>query len=90
MFLGNVSGDIYANNYPDNTAWLTNLGSFLAEQASSERTRNLSHLRSPYRLFLSHRSSDADFVSAVADSLKRAGKAIWLDKERLASIVQGS
>lgn len=80
---GNVSADVYANSYPDNIAWLTNLGSFLAQEASSERRRSLSHLRSPYRLFLSHRSSDADFVSEVADSLKRAGKAIWLDQERL-------
>jgi hypothetical protein len=80
---GHVSGDIYANSYPDNTAWLTNLGSFLEQEANSERRRLLSHLRSPYRLFLSHRSSDADFVSATADRLKRAGKAIWLDQERL-------
>jgi hypothetical protein len=83
LLAGAVSGDVYTNSYPDNITWLTNLGSFLAQEASSERRRNLSHLRSPYCLFLSHRRSDADFVATVADSLKRAGKAVWLDRERL-------
>jgi hypothetical protein len=80
---GRVSADVFAMRYPDNTSWLTNLAIFLTEDASFERRRTLSHLRSPQRLFLSHRNSDSAFVVNVADGIRKAGLAVWLDQERL-------
>jgi hypothetical protein len=80
---GSVSSDVWLERCPDNVQWLTNLGVFLLEQASRDRVRAASHLRSPFVLFLSHRSVDKTVVEQVASEIKRKGVAIWFDKERL-------
>jgi hypothetical protein len=83
VLAANVSMDSIAEAYPDNTTWLTSLGAFLVAEAASERKRNLSHLKSRQQLFLSHRGSDADSVAEVARDLRKAGLAVWLDREKL-------
>jgi len=80
---GNVSSDVWLERCPENVKWLTNLGEFLVEDAARARTRTASHLRSPFLLFLSHRSVDKAVVEQVASEIKRRGVAIWIDKERL-------
>lgn len=80
---GGVSHDGILKRCPDNMKWLTNIGQFLTEDAARERTRTLSHLKSPHVLFLSHRSVDNALVKPIAAQIKQRGIAIWLDKEKL-------
>lgn len=81
---GLVSSDVWLERCPDNVKWLSNIAQFLVEEASHDRRRSTSHLRSPFTLFLSHRSVNKARVEPVADEIKRKGVGIWLDKERLA------
>lgn len=48
-----------------------------------DRLRRVSHHRSPYLLFLSHRSVDKEFVRKTATEIKRKGVGIWFDEEEL-------
>jgi hypothetical protein len=80
---GSVSHDVWLKRCPDNVKWLTNLDQFLVEEVSHDRNRAVSHLRSPFVVFLSHRSVDKAVVEQVASEIKRGGIAIWFDKEKL-------
>ena len=83
LIAGNVSGDAWLDGCPNNTTWLTNLADFLVNAALSDHGRRTSHRRSPYTLFLSHRSSDKKVVALVAKAIKHAGVNVWLDAEQL-------
>jgi hypothetical protein len=80
---GDVSWDSIIKRCSDNLKWLTTIGTFLVEEVKREKMRVGSHLKSPYVLFLSHRSVDDAIVSQIAREIKQRGIGIWLDKEKL-------
>lgn len=82
-FDGQVSADVWLEGCPHNPTWLTNLAAFLVAEARGDRDRRTSYLRSPHRLFLSHRSTDNETVSEIARAIKRGGVNVWLDEEQL-------
>ncbi len=83
FFAGAVSGDYWLERCPTNTQWLLNAAELLLDEATANRRRTRSHLRSKNRVFLSHTSSDKDVVRSVAAALKELGIATWLDEERI-------
>lgn len=80
---GNVSGDAWLEGCPHNVVWLTRLAEFIAQAGQADRARRLTHLRSPYSLFLSHRSMDKAMVSEVAKHIKNRGIRVWIDEQQL-------
>lgn len=80
---GNVSSDVWCSRCPQNTIWLSNICQFLESEAQQEIKRSLSHFRSPYSVFLSHRSVDKKLVRGVAEKLKSNGVGIWFDEDKL-------
>lgn len=83
LIAGGVSGDVWLEGCQHNLKWLTNLASFLVNEASAELKRRSTYRRSPHLLFLSHSSTDKIAVSEVAMAIKRGGINVWLDKEQL-------
>lgn len=83
LISGNVSSDVWLQGCKYNTAWLTNICTFLAGHSAEDASRRRSHRRSPHLLFLSHRSIDKPFVSKVSESIKSQGVNVWIDEEQL-------
>ena len=83
LLAGAVSDDVWLSGCIHNTNWLTNIARFLANEGRIEQQRRISHYKSPYSVFLSHRSTDKKFVRQVADEIKSRGVRIWFDEENL-------
>lgn len=79
----NVSSDVWLERCPDNVTWLVNVARFLAEKSAQDRARQASHHRSPFLVFLSHRSVDNHVVAPVAARIRSRGIGIWLDQDVL-------
>lgn len=80
---GSVSSDVWLEGCPHNTKWLTKIAQFLVNESLEEKNRRRSHIKSPYLLFLSHRSVNKDVVKQVAKRIKDLGVGIWFDEEKL-------
>ena len=83
MLAGAVSDDVWLAGCIHNTNWLVNIARFLAKEGRDEQLRHICHYKSPYSVFLSHRSTDKKFVRQVAKEIKSRGVRIWFDEENL-------
>lgn len=80
---GWFSNDGYSKNCSDNLKWMSNAAKFLVLDTEKEKSRYLSHIRSPYLLFLSHRSINKSRVRGIAEDIKSRGIGIWFDEDQL-------
>jgi TIR domain len=83
LIAGQVSDDVWLQGCTHNTRWLTNLAAFLVSAAEADLVRRRSHRRSPHLLFLSHRSTDKQTISVIANAIKDRGVNVWFDAEQL-------
>jgi hypothetical protein len=83
LLAGSVVSDWILETAPDNTRWLTQLVAALLHEQRAEYERASSRLRSPHKLFLSHRSIDKPVVRAVGSALHRRGIDTWLDENEI-------
>lgn len=80
---GWFSADEHSENCSDNLKWMSNAAKFLVSETEKEKSRYLSHLRSPYLLFISHRSINKSRVRGIVEDIKSRGIGIWFDEDQL-------
>lgn len=78
-----VSHDSITQYFPSNTHWLTRLATFLLSHAAKDKQRRTSRYHSPFKLFLSHKSTNKQYVGDISEGLGRVGIDFWLDEEQI-------
>jgi WD40 repeat protein len=84
LICANVTGDVWIEGCPHNTAWLVNVARFLADAVKEDRRRTGSALKVQQPIFLSHAHADKEVVASVCQLLTREHSVgAWMDERQL-------